>query len=169
MTIEYTSGEWQNVEQMTDYRSERFTDMLVERATWTQTAPTHTIDGIKVAAPDYIWFRFWLLGQQQIVEKYFDADRHLVGMYAPISTPFLPTEKTISSVSLALALWLQEDGRITVLNEAEFDAAIAAQVVSPVEATYAEHRIRELMLDIGQNLFPPAMVRNFILKGPEES
>ncbi len=169
MTIEYKSGEWQNAEQMTDYRSERFTDMLVERATWTQTAPTRTIDGTEVAAPDYIWFRFWLLGQQQIVEKYFDAERQLVGMYAPVSAPFQVTEKTIASVSLALALWLQEDGRITVLNEAEFDAAIAAQVFTPKDAAFAEQRIRELMLDIGQNLFPPAMVRNFILKGPEES
>ncbi len=169
MTFEYTSGEWHNVEQMTDYRSERFTDMLVERATWTQSASAAMIDGAIIAAPDFIWFRFWLLSQQQIVEKYFDADRQLVGMYAPISGPFQLNEQAIASTSLVLALWLQDDGRITVLNEAEFDSAIAAQILPAEAAAYAEQRIRGLMLDIGQNLFPPAMVRNFILKGPEES
>jgi hypothetical protein len=169
MATELVSGAWRDAAEMTDYRSERFTDMLVERATWTVDAPLQKIDETIVAGPDYIWFRFWLMGHQQVVDRYFSAERQAVGMLAPISGPFLVTERTITSVNLLLALWLQNDGRITVLNEAEFDVAVAAQIIAQEQAEYAEQRIRELTLDVSQNLFPPAMVRNFILKDSEET
>jgi predicted RNA-binding protein associated with RNAse of E/G family len=78
--------------------------------------------------------------------------------------PFQVHERYISTTDLLLALWLDLDGRITVLNEPEFDAAVASGELDPDESEQAEARIRELTLGMSQKLFPPAMVRRFILK-----
>jgi predicted RNA-binding protein associated with RNAse of E/G family len=164
MLPDFVKGEWRSAAYMTDYRSERFSDMLAERATWDAAAPVTHLDGSIIAAPGYIWFRFWLLERQQIVEKYFDAARRSVGIYVPITLPFRLADQVMSAADLSLGLWLTEDGRITVFNEAEFDAGTAGGAIDAAAAAHAEQRIRELTIEIGQNLFPPAMVRNFTLQ-----
>ncbi len=164
MPREINSGSWKSAELMEDYRAERFNDMYVERATWTAEAPEVKIGDVTVVAPGYIWFRFWLLDADQVVEKYFSADRQPVGLYTPICMPFQVHERYLSTTDLVLALWLDLDGRITVLNEPEFDAAVASGELSPAESELAETRIREFTLGMSQKLFPPAMVRRFILK-----
>ena len=40
-----TNGAWQSVAQMTDYRAEWFSEMLVERATWSADAEEQFIGG----------------------------------------------------------------------------------------------------------------------------
>lgn len=52
----------------------------------------------------------------------------------------------------------------TVFHEAEFDQAVVAGTITPVEAEQAELRIRELTLAVAQKRFPPAMVRNFTIR-----
>ena len=44
---------------MTDYRSELLDDLLVERATWSVDAPEQRLAGKLIAAPGFVWFRFW--------------------------------------------------------------------------------------------------------------
>ena len=164
MPREITSGSWQANQLMDDYRSERFSDMFVERATWTEDAPTVHIGDATVVAPGYIWFRFWLMEVDQVVEKYFCADRQPVGIHVPICMPLEAHDDHIATADLTLALWLDLDGRITVLNEPDFDTAVAEGDLSEAESEHAEFRIRDLTLGINQKLFPPAMVRRFILK-----
>ena len=168
MPKEITSGSWQSDPLMDDYRSERFTDMFVERATWTEGASTVQIGDVTIAAPGYIWFRFWLLDVDQVVEKYFADDRQPVGIYVPTCMPLEARDDCIAEADLVRALWLDLDGRITVLHEGRFDSAVAEGELTSAESEHAELRIRDLTLGASQKLFPPAMVRRFILKSEGE-
>lgn len=162
MPKEITPGQWRTVEYMTDYRIERLSDLLVERVTWNEDAPTKTIYDAVVAAPGYIWFRFWLLKTEHVVEKYFADDGHVVGIYAPVCLPFLGGEHGLKTSDLILGLWMA-DGNVVVLNEDEYDAAVASAVIAPEEAIEAELRIRAMTLATAQQTFPPAIIRNFEL------
>ncbi|MCX6046552.1 MAG: hypothetical protein NT075_15720 [Chloroflexi bacterium] len=159
-----TNGAWETVPYMTDYRAEWFSEMLVERATWAPMAPLQRIGEHVIAGPGYVWFRFWLLENEIMVEKYFDEAGQVVGFYASIGMPIQRRVSTLRLRTLILALWLKPDERVTVLHEDEFDQAVTAGTITPVESEQAEFRIRELTLAIAQKRFPPAMVRNFTIK-----
>lgn len=163
------SGEWQFDETLLDYRAEWPGNMLVERATWgpnTRTVTTAKLQGYEpsiIAAPNYIWFRFWLSEDDQIVERYFAPHGEPVGTFLPITMELQKQGRSFQTVALILGLWIAEDGRVTVLNEPEFDAAVASGQVNPVESERAELRIRALTGAIAQKRFPPALVRNFTI------
>jgi len=183
------NGAWQSAPHMIDYRAEWFSEMLVERATWSSTAPVlhlgeqslgeqslgkqvsskqsvngRGIGGQVIAQPGNVWFRFWLLESELMLEKYFNAAGQVLGFYAPISLPLQRRTDTLRLITLVLGLWLQPDDRVTVLGEAEFDQAVITGAITPVEAEQAELRIRELTLAVAQKRFPPAMVRNFSIR-----
>jgi predicted RNA-binding protein associated with RNAse of E/G family len=157
------SGDWRRAPYVTDYRSELLDTLLVERATWGAEAPLQTIGGITTAAPSYIWFRFWFAEGEQVIEKYFDAQRQPMGYYLPVSTRWKRKEMRWSASSLILAVWLDMRDHLTVLHENTFDAAIEAELFTPVEVEQAEQRIRRLTLAIVQKRLPPPLVRNFAI------
>lgn len=162
------SGEWQSHPHMTDYRAEWPGHMLVERATWLESAPTQHLhiqgtEPVLIAAPGYVWFRFWLPEDEQIVERYFDVDGNAIGAYVPICMAPRQDGIIYRAVKLTLALWIGQDGRVTVLNEREFDAAVKSGEITPVQSEQAELRIRALTTAIAQRRFPPALVRNFTI------
>jgi hypothetical protein len=163
------SREWQNVPQLIDYRSEWLSDVLVERATWKEDAPVRTLSdfsaAVTIAAPGFIWLRFWFKTDNHLVEKYLNPAGGTVGFYAPICMPFEQAAGRLVAKFLLLALWIDQAGRIIVLGEQEFEHAVAAGTLAPVEIEQAEYRIRELTRAIGQKRFPPALVRNFSLHG----
>jgi predicted RNA-binding protein associated with RNAse of E/G family len=158
-----SSGAWQNVPDMTDYRTEWLTGMLVERATWSPSAPVQRIGSTIVGAPGYVWFRFWLQEQEQVVEKYFDTDKQTVGFYAPICASWRRRDTRIVAPSLMLGLWLEGQGRVTVMYEDAFDQAAHNGDLTPIEVEHAEQRIRELTLAIHRQKWPPAMVKTLEL------
>ena len=166
---EIESGVWQTSPHMVDYRVEWPGDMLVERATWTADAPARPLltqsDGLlETARAGYIWFRFWLPDDEQLVERYFDSSGEPLGTYIPICMPLERRGQSFATRELLLALWISADGdRVTVLNEDAFDAAVEAGALTPVESERAELRIRELTSAVVQKLFPPALVRNFTI------
>ncbi len=157
-------GQWRAVEHMVDYRVERLSNMLVERATWDETAPTQVLCGAEVAGSGYIWFRFWILETEQIVQKYFDENGRMVGMFAPVCMPFATGGDGLRTNDLTLGLWIKADGHVMVLNEAEYDAAVQSGAITSDEAMEAEQRIREMTLATAKNAFPPAIIRNFELE-----
>lgn len=160
-----SSGAWQNVPDMTDYRTEWLTGMLVERATWLPGAPEQRIGNTVVGGPGFVWFRFWLQESEQIVEKYFDTAKKAVGYYAPICASWRRRETRLIAPSLLLGLWLDGAGRLTVLFEDLFDKAAHSGDLTPVEVEHAEHRIRELTFAINRKKWPPAMVKTLELSG----
>jgi predicted RNA-binding protein associated with RNAse of E/G family len=164
MSKEIVPGQWRTVEYMVDYRVERLSNMLVERATWNEDAPVQVVSDTVVAAPGYIWFRFWVLKAEQIVQKYFDDSGQEVGIYAPICKPFLDADHGLATADLILGLWNTVDGRVMVLNEAEYEAAVLSGLISADEAKEAELRIREMTAAAAKGQFPQAIIRNFELE-----
>lgn len=158
-----TSGDWRQSPHMSDYRSEWLSGMLVERATWLPGAPTQKIGAVVIASAGYTWFRFWLQEIEQVVEKYFDADLHPIGVFVPICAGWRRRDVRVVAPSLYLGLWIEPSGRVTVLNEKTFDAAAHSGELTPIEVEHAEHRIRELTTGILQKRFPPGLVKNLTL------
>jgi predicted RNA-binding protein associated with RNAse of E/G family len=158
-----TSGQWQTSAHLHDYRTEWFSSMLVERATWMADAPVQRIGDMVVASPGYVWLRFWLLESDDVIEKYLDARGAALGYYIPICTPLDRRGTQLYVGVLKLALWMRANGQLTVLGEKNFEQAIQAGELTPVEAEHAEYRIRTLTTAIHQKRFPPAMIRNFTL------
>lgn len=156
---------------MEDYRGEWLTDVLVERATWRSDVPLQTVSTELshpvVVRPGYVWARFWFRHEGLVVEKYFSAKGHPLGYFVPACMPLEQYGNHLSADVLGLALWITVDGRVTVLGEGAFDAAIRAGRMAPVMQEQAEMRIRELTTLVAQRRFPPAMVRNFAIVGGE--
>ncbi len=157
------SGDWQRQSHLTDYRYEWLNDMLVERAQWDASAPIQKLGSTIIAAPGFVWFRFWLAEGDRILDKFFDEKSRVVGMYARIGMALPHHGRGFSMVDLILGLWITAQSHITVHNEAEFDAAVRSGLISPVEAEHAEHQVREITTAIAGKRFPPALVRNFTL------
>lgn len=159
------NGEWQGTPHRIDYRAEWLSNLLVERVTWDATTPTRLLGERVIANPGYSWLRFWLLEEALVLDKYFDAEQQPIGYHLPICMPVKRHNNDLQALSLYLALWMTPDGRVTVLYEEQFEAAVTRGDVAPVEAEHAEYQIRELTTVIARNTFPPAIVRNFALQG----
>jgi predicted RNA-binding protein associated with RNAse of E/G family len=157
------SGEWQTSPLLSDYRSQLLDKMYIERATWRSTAPTQRMGDTVVAGPGYIWVRFWLLEGEEPIEKYFDPDRQPIGFYLPLCMPVQRRGSGFFARTLLLGLWLHNNGRLTVLGEENFEAAVKSGDLAPVEVEHAEYRIRTLTLEINQKRYPPGIVRTFAL------
>jgi len=157
------SGVWRKAPLMDDYRAEWLQEMLVERITWAADAPAVQLQRTTVAAPGHIWFRFWLPDQQQVVEKYFAANRQPLGFFVPLCAPLQRQGDSYAATSLLLALWLDMQGRVMMLDEDEFEAAVTSGRMTSDQAELAESNIRILTGGVAQGTFPPPLVRNFTL------
>lgn len=158
------NGEWQRAAALTGYRTETLTNLLVERATWAPDAEERRLGDTVIAGPGYVWLRFWLLDDETLVEKYYDAQGRTIGYYIPVSMPLKRRADSVQAFSLLLAIWLQPDDRITVLHEEQFERAVTGGEITPVEAEHAEYQIRELTAATVRKHFPPALVRNFAIE-----
>lgn len=154
------SGEWNQTPEMRDYRAEWLSDLLVERATCSDGAQNRQLGQVTIGGPGFVWFRFWLAEGEYILEKYFDPDGQAIGMHALIGMAVPHKGRGFSALNLLLGLWITDEGHVTVLNEPEFDAAVASGELSPIEAEHAEQQIREVTMAIASGRFPPPIVRN---------
>lgn len=152
---------------MDDYRSEWLSDVLIERITWREEAAPRPVSpempGPVVVKPGYIWTRFWMQRESQVVEKYFSAKGTPLGFYLPVCMPLEQHGSELAADALGLALWMDMAGRVTVLGEPAFDAAVEEGSMSPVAQELAEQRVRELTTLVAQRKFPPPLVRNFAI------
>jgi hypothetical protein len=114
-----------------------------------------------VAQVGVVWTRFWFRREGWLIEKYFSAAGRILGFYAPICGPIEQHTGHLATDWYGLALWISEQGRVTVLGEQAFDQAAVAGNLPPVAEEQAEYRIRELTTLTAQKRFPPAFVRNF--------
>lgn len=158
------SGEWQRNTALTDYRTETLSNVVVERATWRGGYPSQQIADTTIADDGYVWLRFWLLEDEMLIEKYYTAAGQAIGYYVPMGMPLKRRGEQLELYSLLLALWLRPDDLVTVLNEAQFEAAMTAGEVTPVEAEHAEVRIRECTALLARKQFPTGLVRNFAIQ-----
>jgi hypothetical protein len=164
---EWVSGVWEDRTGVAHYRAESFSDKVVERVTFRQAVnPYHGDDSLSFAewmekTVDLV--RFWLLQQDQVIDKTFDSEGAPLGYFSPVSRPLERRDGGVCAQLLMLGLCMDADQRLTVTGEEAFDAAVAAGEVTPVESEHAEHRIRQMTLASAVGEWPPAFVRNFAL------
>lgn len=172
------SGQWQTLPAAHGYYAAMLGDIVAERLVWGRQAPTIQMGNLTIAGPGYIWFRFWLTSDLQVVEKYFDAQGQALGTQIDVCMPpgelphglrvgpFASAEKRIdgySATDLLLDIWIAADGRVTVRNETAFEQAARNGALTAGEVHWAETRVRKLTSAIAQNRFPPALIRNWQL------
>ena len=168
----WTSGEWAGQTRVVDYRSEWIGEKLIERVTFSESAPLASCAfarmGTMVRQPLQDIVRFWLLDGGQIIDKGFDGEAEPVGYFAPVTAGFERDGDTLEATQLYLGLSMDQEGRVTVTGEAEFEQAVARNELSQDEIQLAEERIRELTLAAAAKQWPSPFVRNFaILKEGE--
>jgi predicted RNA-binding protein associated with RNAse of E/G family len=160
MTI-ISSGDWKALPGVADYLAGLIDDVLIERAVWGQPDSTGAAAGRVQAGPGHIWYRFWLWRDDQVVERYFDAQGQALGTQVDLCMPLQIEERQWTARDLLLDIWISPQGQVTVGNETAFDAAVRGGQISPEEAIWAEEHVRRLTGAIAQRRFPPAMVRNW--------
>ncbi len=157
---EIRSGEFGDPGKVNDYRAEGIGDVLIERVIWGE-GTSHRRYGHLLAAPGYIWFRFWLPRLDQVVERYYRSDGTLIGSQIDICMPVICDSYGCHTRDLILDLWLDPDGRVTLHNEGAFEEAAREGTLSEEEVAHAEQHLRELTAGIAQTRFPPPLVRNW--------
>jgi len=161
VTSTIVNGEWQDLPGVAHYLAGLIDDVLIERAIWGQPEGASTAGGRVQAAPGQIWYRFWLWRDDQVVERYFDGQGQPLGTQVDVCMPLHVDEHRWTARDLLLNIWISPQGRVTVGNEAAFDAAVQSGQINAEEAAWAEEHVRRLTGAIAQRRFPPAMVRNW--------
>jgi predicted RNA-binding protein associated with RNAse of E/G family len=156
-----SSGEWQTLPGVADYLAGLIDDVLIERAVWAEPAEAALVGGRALAGPGHIWYRFWLWRDDQVVERYFDAQGQPLGTQVDLCMPLQVSEQRWTAQDLLLDIWISPQGQVTVGNEAAFEAAVSSGQLTEEEARWAEEHVRRLTGAISQRRFPPAMVRNW--------
>jgi predicted RNA-binding protein associated with RNAse of E/G family len=155
------SGEWQTLPGVADYLAGLIDDLLIERAVWAAPPEPGMANGRAPAGPGHIWYRFWLWRDDQVVERYFDAQGQPLGTQVDLCMPLQIGEREWTARDLLLDIWISPQGQVTVSNEAAFEAAVSGGQLTEEEASWAEEHVRRLTGAIAQRRFPPAMVRNW--------
>jgi predicted RNA-binding protein associated with RNAse of E/G family len=145
------------------YRFERLGEVFVERIIWAELHAPRCLAGLVVADTGYVWYRFWLLPEGQVVERYFTASGVPIGTQIDLCAPIAWGETGCWTVDLLLDIWIDAGGRVTVHNEDRFEEAVVWGALSAAQADLAETHLRELTAAIARDRFPPPMVRNWQL------
>jgi predicted RNA-binding protein associated with RNAse of E/G family len=135
--------------------------VLVERIVWCELPAPRRRWGVVIAGSGYVWFRFWLGGHNQVVERYYEPQGRLIGTQVDVCAPPTCDDAGCRAVDLLLDIWIAPDGRVTIYNEASFERAAAEGQLSAEQAAYAERRVRGLTGAIARGRFPPPIVRNW--------
>jgi predicted RNA-binding protein associated with RNAse of E/G family len=144
-----------------DYRFELLGDVLVERVVWGELPAPRTLYGSAVASSGAIWYRFWLPRFDQVVERYFLPDGTDLGVHIDVCGPLRCDEEGCAADDYVLDIRIDQQGRVTVHNEDEFDRAVLLGELSAEQADDAEAHLRDLTAAIARGRFPPALVRNW--------
>ena len=84
---EIRSGEFGDAAVIQDYRFERLGEVLVERVIWGMSAPAQRRGEVVVSGPGYVWFRFWVLAYDQVLERYYGAHGQFIGTQIDVCMP----------------------------------------------------------------------------------
>jgi predicted RNA-binding protein associated with RNAse of E/G family len=158
---EIRSGEFGDATAIQDYRFERLGEVLVERVIWRMSAPAQRRGQVVVSGPGYVWFRFWVLAHDQVLERYYGEQGQLIGTQIDVCMPPTGDERDWRAKDLYLDIWVTPDGRVTLSGETSFDQAAQQGRLSQQEVQYAEEHVRRLTAGIAQGRFPPPIVRRW--------
>ena len=118
------SGKFGDPSVVRDYRSELLGDVYVERIIWGELPAPRRLSGHIIADRGFIWFRFWLLSDDQVIERYYDAQGRLIGTQIDVCGPLLCNQDGCRTEDLILDIRISPDGGVTVHNEDAFERAV---------------------------------------------
>jgi predicted RNA-binding protein associated with RNAse of E/G family len=161
ISAEIRSGDFGDAAIVHGYRFERLGEVLVERAIWGAMAAPQPRGGVVVSGPGYVWFRFWMLSHNQVLERYYGEQGQLIGTQIDVCMPPTYDARGWRAKDLQFDIWVTPDGCVTLSGEIRFDLAVRQGELSPAEAAYAEEHVRRLTAGIAQGRFPPPIVRRW--------
>ncbi len=155
------SGKFGDPSAVRDYRSELLGDVFIERIIWGEPPASQWRSDHVVTEHGFIWFRFWLLSDDQVIERYYDAQGRLLGTQIDVCGPLMCNQDGCRTDDLILDIWISHDGGVTVHNENAFENAVRSGDLEPAQVERAETHVRRLTAAISRGRFPPPLVRNW--------
>jgi uncharacterized protein len=128
------------------------------------------IDGVRVLedGSPAVWFTF--PGRWHDIGLFHLANGTPTGLYANILTPVrFHDPLTWETLDLFLDVWLDLDGRVRILDETEFEIAVANSVIDPVTAERARREAGALAAGAAAGTWPPPIVREWTLERVREA
>ncbi len=152
--------------KLADYRRFMADGALIEEFWWARLdAPLENALGV-VADDGWVWVRFWLPDHDAVLDKVFDAELRFVGAHIDVTTPITLEGAAWATTDLLLDIWLAPDGRVIVLQEEEFEAALSRGAIAAEDARWAEQQVRELTRRIAAGVFPPRWIVQYAPSSP---
>jgi uncharacterized protein len=109
-----------------------------------------------------IWFTF--PGRWHDIGRFHRADGAFTGIYANILTPPVIRPGGIwETTDLFLDVWVDPQGRLSVLDEDQFRDAVARSWVTPLEAHLARQEVERIRRKHQDGRWPPSVVANWTL------
>ncbi len=124
------------------------------------------VDGRTVLEPgaDAVWFTFPDVWHD--IGRFHLLDGTFTGLYANVLTPVRGVETLEwDTTDLFLDVWLDDGGAPPrVLDEDEFDEAVASGALDDMTATRARNEVDSLVAKAGEDGWPPALVHEWTVK-----
>jgi predicted RNA-binding protein associated with RNAse of E/G family len=112
---------------------------------------------------DVVWFLF--KSQPYDIGRFYRPDGTWTGYYIDILEPVQWQKDDPLSIAplvdLALDLWLAPDGSYQVLDEDEYAAFVDHGDLTSAQARRARTALNQLITSLGDDSFPPMLVKNF--------
>lgn len=109
-----------------------------------------------------VWFTFpdtW-----HDIGRFHRADGSFSGIYANILTPLVRTGPVWHTTDLFLDVWWPQGGQVTLLDEDEFEEAVALRHMDRETAQRARQEATRLLDLAGKGRWPPAIVEDWTLE-----
>ena len=114
-----------------------------------------------------VWFTF--PGAWHDIGSFHRADGTFTGFYANVITPVKIEENTWHTTDLYLDLWLSPSGDARLLDEDEFEEAVAQGCIDQPTAHRAREEAENLLDGARQGEWPPPIVKEWTLPQAQEN
>jgi predicted RNA-binding protein associated with RNAse of E/G family len=88
------------------------------------------------------------------IMQFLDHAGQVLGVYTDIATPLQRTPDGYHLTDLCLDLWLTPEGRVSILDEEEFEQACRDGLIAPRLARTARLTLERLLGEIDAGIFP---------------
>ena len=122
------------------------------------------VDGKIVAASGFSGYLFEMLRENTEIIAVFDYRGKLTGYYVNLNSEPRRFPGGYEVTDWFLDLWVFPDLHHRVLDEDEFDAAVARGLLDPGDAERARSTLRRVLASVAARDFPPRAVREFFLR-----
>ena len=139
-------------------------DVIVTLSEAMEFDPPMRIDGHVAleTGSSVVWFTF--PGEWYDVGSFHLADGTFTGFYANVLTPPEIDGRVWHTTDLYLDVWVSADGNVRLLDEDEFDEAVARGLVDKDTARRARDEADRLLTQARDGSWPPAVAREWSLK-----